>query len=1496
MEKSAAVTEPEPSSPVTVLTGETPEHHVTLPPYSGPSVPSSAGSAPASQATAAHKGPARFPGLPRVDYRLYSPPLFKLSNDYKTLSSRAEYLSAKPEALIALIRTQASVPPKPQIHIRGSRGRKVDFDIKLNLLSLLVPDDDNQRLDYIRCVGDGELAYRGGLKPDVLPEVGDAGLDEWCRHFIQDPASVKVFTLERVVTNLDTAWLEGQFRSLVAALNYRGVVDVSFVVTHSRVVIQNPDKVNQFFTSVTSLFSGKHKYEVVKAVWPFATAKNGEPDRRCIVQSEETWWREWRDPIKYAISQKRHGWVTVEDKLEALMEVDRLRSLYDKAYSAWPPHINLIYPFVEPEVLGNAAQALEGLVIQDRAHLALNVADCFKHKSRNTVFLGSDSESTTTELSKIRDIICNALGRSHRARNERFVPHMTIGQSEDASAAPHHFLLEKARLLAPIEWEVKEIAILIRDGALAQGGSGPRPMRLWGTLDLGLGIFRRMTPPQSFNDHLDRLSTIAFQPCYHSIQSSGVWETAESTNTSPDTNEVILEQLVVASYNVLAEFEWPPQSYRHPVLVENLLSAHAAADIVVLQEVTDHFLPDLLANKDIRSHYPFVTHGPPGHPGIGPLPSLLNTVILSRFEFEWHYLPFHRKHKGCTVARFPGIGTRDADDGKFKPWILVACHLSQGLTDGAVATKKKEVQKMLDYLSATFRQHPCIIAGDFNLATSTYTIDAAKKKNDISAQTVRQLRDIDRAISNSGFLDTWLATRLESGESSDIANEKRNVLDSFQGEQGATFDPLTNTLASDLVGNGLNNRPQRYDKILVRANGHYNPRGFNTFGQTAFDSPEKSGPTYASDHWGIRCLLVKSSPSDMSRCCVPEMKIALRQHPPGLANSESLEDFLEGHGCLPNERERTDRGEAIKTLEMVLTDATSSISENESRCGPAFIVVPVGSYGLGVWTSSSDIDCLCIGPFSSKTFFALAVQRLKRATTLGVRILRRVKANSGNMLELDINGIKVDLQYCAATSIAERWPEVMKRPASDPAFALSFQALAKLKPVRDLFYLRRSLPDMVQYRMAHLFIKSWAQARGIYSAKFGFLGGIHISVLLVPVCKALAYENETVTPADIVVTFFHHYSEFDWKNAMVFDSFFHKELTYNRTFREPLCLIGWHAPALNTAPVASIPTVATISSEFGRAKKLLSDDDCTWSKLLGIEPETALGSIQAPASTEFLHAFKTYIKIDAHYWGPSQEKSGRFIGWLESRCVMLLVDIHRKLKHLLARIWPSRFLDVSAGAETSGAEYHGCYLIGLAWDDDSNKKDAKEVGMVMQTVLQEFEVRIRRDEKYYDSQFCWMSATVARAHDLGSLEIDQSLWGEYGGETDDDGSDEELEEEEDFDDAEVDSKGHKSTGPRSRAAVVGKTPGLGKFRTAADVLNRLRWDPNFDSGDYIIGYEDRFLGARERAVEHWKTEQTDEEFIPQHRILYFKRREDNAIVWERRTRIDEIFGSGVKDR
>ncbi len=236
-------------------------------------------------------------------------------------SSRPRHTSsANVGALVSLVRAQSTVPPKPQIHIIGKRGRKVDFAVKLNLMSLLVPEDPRQRMDYIRCVGEGEVALRGGYKPSAEPDVGEGGLEAWVRRFVEDGAPVKTFVLERVVANLDINWIEGQIRSMVASMNYKGHVTVTFPITHAQVIVQNPDRVNKFFTSVTTLFTGKNRYEVVKAVWPFATHRNGEPGRKCLVQSEEIWWKEWRDPIKYAIASKRQGWITIEDRLEAIME------------------------------------------------------------------------------------------------------------------------------------------------------------------------------------------------------------------------------------------------------------------------------------------------------------------------------------------------------------------------------------------------------------------------------------------------------------------------------------------------------------------------------------------------------------------------------------------------------------------------------------------------------------------------------------------------------------------------------------------------------------------------------------------------------------------------------------------------------------------------------------------------------------------------------------------------------------------------------------------------------------------------------------------------------------------------------------------------------------------------------------------------------------------------------------------------------------------------
>ena len=85
------------------------------------------------------------------------------------------------------------------------------------------------------------------------------------------------------------------------------------------------------------------------------------------------------------------------------------------------------------------------------------------------------------------------------------------------------------------------------------------------------------------------------------------------------------------------------------------------------------------------------------------------------------------------------------------------------------------------------------------------------------------------------------------------------------------------------------------------------------------------------------------------------------------------------------------------------------------------------------------------------------------------------------------------------------------------------------------------------------------------------------------------------------------------------------------------------------------------------------------------------------------------------------------------------------------------------------------------------------------------------------------------------------------------------------------------------------------LRPALDILNRIRHDPNMDIADYIIGYLDRHSGIMEMPVNCWKGgDNTDEDFIPQSRVLYFRRKGDaNGFrIWERERRIDRVFGSG----
>ncbi|KAI0096186.1 hypothetical protein GGR51DRAFT_567417 [Nemania sp. FL0031] len=1186
---------------------------------------------------------------------------------------------------------------------------------------------------------------------------------------------------------------------------------------------------------------------------------------------------------------------------------NRLRSLYDKAYEKWPPHINLVYPYVQVEDLPRASELIASEIKQvplDVLNIRLDATDVFPHRHDNTVFIYDSDEDRTSKLHDLRRVALKALAHT-TTTNYRM--HMTVGQSRDLSASSHKFLLQKTSLLPAVEWTVDKLYILVRERLEIDGNAFSR-MKVWGTLDLTTFATCRADSPENFDKSqlligaIDEMSNIApgnmsLTNYPYTWSDEGKWA-QHQCSPAKLSKETGLSPLTIASYNVLAEFHYPPSEARYPLIVRNILQQAILADVLILQEVTDSFLSFICQNDDIRRHYRFVSNGPPNQDDMEPLPSHLNVVVFSRRPFSWSWLAFHRSHKGSMIVEFTDIGKQDADI--FTPTILATVHLTCGLTDGSVSAKKLELKALLAHLSDKYPQNPWVLAGDFNITTSSYTIEAALKKKVISSQTVAYLKGLEGMLSKAGLVDTWKAARVRYGDFMGIEQGFGHQTDIFEGEEGATFNPTVNELAAEIVGNGLNNRPQRYDRILVKG-GDFLVTGFTMFGRklgrlyettpigvSEVKDASEDRLSYASDHWGVRCSLKVIQPEDnishedTSKLSVP---VYINPASSSLDNVSELKRCLDGLGIFPSEVDITRRKEAFELLKSVVLEDDLVTESNK----PAFVLVPVGSYGLGVWTASSDVDCLCIGPISAKTFFALATQRIRKAEDRGIILRRRVNAHSGTMLELEVLDVKIDLQYCPSTIIAATWPHAMRLPATDSVFALPTQTLAKLKPARDMYYIRQTIPDYAVFRTAYYLIRYWAKQRGIYSAKFGLLSGIQISVLLTRVCKLLSHEETPIPLPSILTTFFQHYANFDWTTQLAFDPFFHDRLRYVRTAREPVAVLGFYPPSLNTALNASLPSVRVISNEFKRADTLLSQEGMDWT--------TFLSATQG--SAEFLAAFKTFIKIDAQFWGVSLAKGSGFVGWLESRCIMLLVDLNRRLPNIYPRIWPARFVNKDdSGDET---DYQGYYLIGLdKWEgfneDPMSRDDMKTALSSLRAALSKFEGQIRGDEKYFDPNTSWMSASLVNRSELGALRLDDREWGEYtiGDDDFDDEEEDEIFDSNDEDQSRTETPTGKSKSKKKTIASLPPRPAYtGKFRSSADVINRIRWDPNMDSGDYIVGYEDRFLGIKERTLDSWKAEQTDEEFIPQHRILYFKRKSDGVIVWDRKERRDTIFGTGI---
>ncbi|WP_342380657.1 RNA repair domain-containing protein [Myxococcus stipitatus] len=283
------------------------------------------------------------------------------------------------------------------------------------------------------------------------------------------------------------------------------------------------------------------------------------------------------------------------------------------------------------------------------------------------------------------------------------------------------------------------------------------------------------------------------------------WVTAVAPSTKPPARE----QLTVVTFNVLFDLydaELLDTARRIPAALA--LLRETDADVIALQEVTAPFLRALLAEPWVREHY-WLSDGPEAS-----TVATYGQVLLSRVPFSSLVQRVFSRDKRLIA------GELRVADGTL--WVATP-HLTSNRDASGAAARAVQVQAILDWalaLGASEEGRPpdLVLAGDFNLGESSSEAES---------------------FARAGFVDAWPMLR--------------------PMELGETYNPQLNSLAALTTTSG---RLQRLDRVLVKsASGRLVPQAIELFGEAPLPGgPGPSGePLFASDHFGIRCVLRRGS-------------------------------------------------------------------------------------------------------------------------------------------------------------------------------------------------------------------------------------------------------------------------------------------------------------------------------------------------------------------------------------------------------------------------------------------------------------------------------------------------------------------------------------------------------------------------------------------------------------------------------------------------------------
>lgn len=348
-----------------------------------------------------------------------------------------------------------------------------------------------------------------------------------------------------------------------------------------------------------------------------------------------------------------------------------------------------------------------------------------------------------------------------------------------------------------------------------------------------------------------------------------------------------------------------------------------------------------------------------------------------------------------------------------------------------------------------------------------------------------------------------------------------------------------------------------------------------------------------------------------------------------------------------------------------------------------------GSYRLGVHEPGADIDTILVVPnvCTKQDFFGtLPVDEsnpdknhLRDPDSLAERIRKHpdvtnfvpVEGAAVPILTFDWEGVNIDLLFARLnTASVPADFDIDNDAVLDGVDSATEKSLNGPRVTNLIAALVSGTPERYQTFLTVVrCVRKWAKARGLYSNKMGYWGGVNINIA-VGLCVQL-YPN--TSPASLLRKFFLVFRTWRWPNPVMLtkphDAGYGLQVwtpsVQNARQVSPILTPAY--PSMNSTMAVSRQTLQIMHEEFCRGHEIV---DNLW-KRHQADNQATLDWEELFRPSDFYIAYPYYLSLCLV--GPTQADAQAWVGFVESRLRKLVSDmLGRSLPISKIQLWPKK--------------------------------------------------------------------------------------------------------------------------------------------------------------------------------------------------------------------------------